>query len=85
MLDRRNGEMIERYIETDRGMREYKHGSWVCYEDHAAELATIRAENERLREALGKVTTVYLGAKSRTENFGMIYDALNKHAKEALK
>lgn len=30
-------------------------GYWVKYEDHAAELAALRAENERLREALKSI------------------------------
>lgn len=34
-------------------------GDWVTYDDHTAELATLRAENERLRDALAHIMSRY--------------------------
>lgn len=48
--------MVKRYDiwghYDDLETAEQDNGDWVKYDDHAAELAALRAENERLREGM---------------------------------
>ena len=74
-------------METDKD----DNGDWVKHEDHAAELATLRAENERLREALCEIGDRHIPSEPATYG-GSEYDwvvrqyaAIRAIAKEALK
>lgn len=50
---------MRRYEFIENKPWENPNGKWVNHTDHAAELATLRAENERLRGKLEQVQTVY--------------------------
>lgn len=70
---------------------ESNEGEWVKYEDHAAELAILRAENERMRDALREIGDRHIPSEPATYG-GSEYDwvvrqyaAIRAIAKEALK